>query len=81
MIKGMVVQKLKLHNLEYNNGFCICCFSRQPTFSQKCSSLLVKVRYCAVMSDTNMLTASYSLTIMTHDVELALSLKCYQNVI
>lgn len=61
--------------------FCICCFSNPTTFSQRRSSLLVKVRYCAVMSDTNMLTASYRLMIMVHDVALALSLKCYQNVI
>lgn len=41
----------------------------------------MKVRYCAVMYDTNMLTASYSLMIITHDVELAFVLevlpKCY----
>lgn len=37
----------------------------------------MEVKYCAVMSDTNMLAASYNLIII-HDVELALSLKCYQ---
>lgn len=36
----------------------------------------MKVKYCVVMSDTNM-AASYNLIII-HDVELVLSLKCYQ---
>lgn len=44
-------------NLENDNDF-LCCFSTKTTLSQSCSSLLVEVKYCAVMSDTNMLTAS-----------------------
>lgn len=57
--------------------FFICCLTRQSHCHWDVV-YLVEVEFCAVMSDTNMLTTSYSWLIIFNDVELALSLKCYQ---
>lgn len=53
------VQNLLLHNLKDSKGFLYLLLNKTIALSLRCS-YLVKVDFCAVMSDTNMLTTSYS---------------------
>lgn len=71
---GCWEKKIQLHKILHNNAVLYLLLFR--TIHVVTETYLVKVKYCVVMSDTNM-AASYNLIII-HDVELALSLKCYQ---